>query len=268
MNPLGSSIPVRRVAAARELLASARTYYVSTTGNDNNNGMSPSAPFLTIQKAVDVVCGTVDMGPYQVTIQLADGTYTTGVSLKQYAGVLPPIISGNSSTPANTVISTTNDSAISALGPFYWIVKNTKLATTTSGHCVLVSNKAHIDLYNMDFGVCADYHVHTDSLSLVNLKSSYAISGSAKRHLSGTNKSEIFSANLSVVITNSPAFSNAFVASYLGALITFTGATFTGSATGVRYNGSYNSIIYTNGGGASYFPGNSAGSVSNGTLYA
>ncbi|MHB1565700.1 MAG: right-handed parallel beta-helix repeat-containing protein [Acidiferrobacter sp.] len=49
-----------------------QTYYVSTTGSDTNNGLSPQTPFLTIQHAVDTV------GPGG-TIEVMGGTYTGGI---------------------------------------------------------------------------------------------------------------------------------------------------------------------------------------------
>jgi hypothetical protein len=42
---------------------------------------------------------------------------------------------------------------------------------------------------------------------------------------------------------------------------------FAGSATGVRYSGDTNAVIKTAGGGANFFPGSSAGSVSTGAQY-
>jgi hypothetical protein len=46
-----------------------------------------------------------------------------------------------------------------------------------------------------------------------------------------------------------------------------SGATFAGSATGPRYVVSLNGVINTFGGGASVFPGNSAGSIATGGQY-
>ena len=48
------------------------TYYVSTTGSDSNNGLSPQTPFLTIQHAVEAV------GPGG-TVSIMGGTYPGGV---------------------------------------------------------------------------------------------------------------------------------------------------------------------------------------------
>jgi hypothetical protein len=93
-----------RAENQREVLTADRTYYVATTGSDSNDGLSSGSPFATIQKAVDVVC-SLDLSIYQATIQLADGTYTAGATLKQYVGALPPIIQGNTTTPANVVVN-------------------------------------------------------------------------------------------------------------------------------------------------------------------
>src|SRR5215813_8218687 len=72
----------------REVLAAARTYYVAPAGSggsDSNNGLTSTAPFLTIQKAVDTVAA-LDISGNAVTIQIADGTYTGAVTLKNVPG--------------------------------------------------------------------------------------------------------------------------------------------------------------------------------------
>jgi hypothetical protein len=50
-------------------------------------------------------------------------------------------------------------------------------------------------------------------------------------------------------------------------IIDIFGNTFFGSATGIRYNVTTNGVINTNGGGANFLPGNSAGVFSNGGQY-
>jgi hypothetical protein len=44
-------------------------------------------------------------------------------------------------------------------------------------------------------------------------------------------------------------------------------ATFTGSATGLRYHVEENSVIETNAAGATFFPGNAAGTTTTGGQY-
>ena len=69
-----------------------------------------------------------------------------------------------------------------------------------------------------------------------------------------------------VSLTGTPAFFRFANAQTLG-VIEATLATFSGSATGVRYNVVNNAVISTNGGGANFFPGNSAGSSGTGGQY-
>lgn len=65
----------------RELLTSARTYYVRTDGSDSNNGLTDSAggAFLTIGKAFTVI-STIDKNGYAVTVQCGTGTFAEAVA--------------------------------------------------------------------------------------------------------------------------------------------------------------------------------------------
>ena len=71
-----------------------------------------------------------------------------------------------------------------------------------------------------------------------------------------------------ITISGSPSFSSvAFAeAAYLGEIDCYS-VTFTGTATGPRYKVSENGVIFTNGGGPNYLPGNSAGTISSGGRY-
>ncbi|WP_284736115.1 hypothetical protein, partial [Dongia deserti] len=70
-----------------------------------------------------------------------------------------------------------------------------------------------------------------------------------------------------ITLVGTPNFSGAFVQAQDLAYVAFTSITWSGSATGTRYNGSGNSIIQTAGGGATYLPGNAAGTTSTGAQY-
>src|SRR6476646_2875498 len=102
-----------RKSSGREVLTSDRTYYVSTTGDDSNDGLTSGTPFLTIPKAIAAVA-SLDLKIYNPNIQLADGTYTitSEISLKQLTGAGTVTIQGNPTTPSNVVINqTTADQA-------------------------------------------------------------------------------------------------------------------------------------------------------------
>jgi HK97 family phage major capsid protein len=63
------------------------------------------------------------------------------------------------------------------------------------------------------------------------------------------------------------AVSAFFAYSSNAALVHAFGHTFSGSATGTRYLANGNAVVFTNGGGASYLPGNAAGSTATGGQY-
>ncbi len=108
--------------------------------------------------------------------------------------------------------------------------------------------------------------------AFIDITGSYTISGAAARHLIATGAGAIIKAQASATITLSgtPAFATAFaVAEELGEVRFNSGAvSFSGSAKGARYSSTLNGLVSSNGGGASYFPGSSAGSTATGGLYA
>ena len=77
-------------------------YWVDgTNGSDNNNGSSGS-PFKTIAKAVSMIPQIVN---HSVTINVADGSYSEGITLTGYMGSGVISVVGNTTTPANVVLS-------------------------------------------------------------------------------------------------------------------------------------------------------------------
>lgn len=252
----------------REVLTAARTYYVRTDGADTNSGLADTAAgaFLTIQKAIDVA-SSLDLNGYNVTIQVANATWTQALTLKQPAGVGTCTLQGDTTTPANCTISTTSANAITASGaPIIWTLSGLRLQTTTSGSGVAASNNCLITLSNVHFGACADNGIFTSSGAVVSVTSNYTISGGSLRHLNLIG-GEIFIQNRTITITGTPAFSVAFVSSARSATLHINGSTFSGSATGTRYDAISNSVIFTNGGGATYLPGNASGTTATGGQY-
>lgn len=261
--------------AVREVLSADRTYYVRTDGSDSNDGLTNSAggAFLTIQRAVDVCAETLDFGGYTVTIQVGDGTYTDPVVLKAMVGMAGPdslVINGNSTTPSNVVISTTSAHAISLDGPTVMgHVKYLKMQTTTSGMCCNVVNKATLLLSGVNFGTCANYHVLMNGAARLQIKAGtgYTISGGATFHFYVGAKCTVQSESVgTVTLSGTPGFVNfAYVED---GNLRINGNTYSGSATGSRYSVVLNGVIFTNGAGATYLPGDSAGSTATGGQYA
>ena len=63
-------------------LSSDLTLYVSTTGNDSNDGLSAGTAKRTIQAAVDSI--PKNLGGHSVTIEIADGDYTDAGPVSLY----------------------------------------------------------------------------------------------------------------------------------------------------------------------------------------
>lgn len=255
-------------AATRERLTADRTYYVRTDGSDSNDGLTNSSggAFLTIQAAVDAT-NLLDLAGYDVTISVGSGTFTSAVALKQVFGGSASIVGAGL---ASTTISTTSVDAVTASGNVTdWTITDLKIQTTTSGSCLAVLYHSVVTVRNVAFGACANTQVSARADGVVKLDGSYTINGGALWHIRAAAKGTIeYTAAGTVTLSGTPAFTTAFAAADRSSLITTTATpTYSGAATGARYTSTLNSVIYTSAGGATFFPGNSAGSTATGGQY-
>jgi hypothetical protein len=255
----------------REVLTADRTYYVRTDGSDGNTGLANTSggAFATIQKAVNVALGTLDFYGCTVTIQVADGTYSAGALIGPGVGITGAskfVIKGNSTTPGNVIVAVTGNHVFTAESGGLVTIKDMELRTTTSGCQLAATSSGHIEFANIRFGASGEHHVLTQTLGKVIAVGNYAITGSGQCHfraISGVIRTSKFT----VTLTGTPSFSGAFAyTEYLGLIDAF-GMTFSGSATGKRYDASSNGVIRTNGAGGAYFPGNANGATATGGQY-
>ena len=255
---------------ARERLTANRTYYVATTGSDSNTGLTVGSPFLTIQKAFDVVFNNLDVNNKTVTIQIADGTYTAGVLITYpHVGGGSIIVNGNSGTPANVIVSTTSSSCFWADGGARFQVQNLEMRTTTNGICVRASlANSQITLgAGVRFGTCAQYHIFANYSGYVLFSADYSIVGGVTTaHMYSNNAGMITCTSKTVTITGTPAVGTFALVDSASIAILFSN-TYSGAATGTRYSATTNGVINTNGGGAAYLPGSVAGSTGTGGQY-
>lgn len=255
----------------REVLTGARTYYVRTDGSDSNDGLANTSgkAFLTLQKAVDVVA-SLDTSIYQVTIQVGNGTYTTGVTLKQPVGALPPILLGNVTTPASCVISTTNAYCVNAIGPaINWELRGFKLTSAGSLWPVVIENGALLHVNGpMELGATPSFHYVVGVGSTLKISASYTISAGGLAHFNILSGGILYYDSLTVTLTGSPAWSTAFIMLTSLAIATTGGVTFSGATTGKRFQVNANSVIDTFGAGINYFPGTVPGTQATGGQYA
>ncbi len=254
---------------AREKITAARTYYVRSDGSNSNDGLSNTSggAFLTIQKAIDTA-SALDNSGFAITIQVADGTYTGANICRSFVGSGLITIIGNTTTPANCLISTTAATCFTCsnvLGA--WRIEGFKLQTTTSGFGIIASGKSNLSLGVMDYGTMASgfSHIYCETgASIIQSSTSYTISGGASSHIRAVHCGQITQNVNTVTLTGTPAFGAAFAFADNLSLIRAVSNTYSGSATGTRYSVTGNAVIDTAGGGASYLPGNAAGSAPSG----
>lgn len=249
------TLPAAQVARMREKLAAARTYYVRTDGSDSNSGLANTSggAFLTIQKAVDVST-SLDANTQQVTVQIADGTYTGTVTLAPMLGSLPLIIRGNNGTPANVHVNVTGNAFTAVAGGCYAQILDMKI---TASSIALFVQGGVVEYGNVNFGAAA-VHVLPQYNGRTKALANYAISGGGLAHIRirEGGKGEIVAKT--VTITGTPAFSSAFAEGINGGLLAIDGNTWSGSATGKRYIANSNSWIASAG---ATLPGNAAGTT-------
>lgn len=261
-NGSATVITTSGTCASREVLSGARTYYVRTDGNDNCNGMTNAAgssgdcAFLTLQKAADTVA-TLDIRTNNVTVSVQAGTYTGAVSLQPPNGTGTYSFTGDTGTPANVVVSITGGSAFTTnRGTF--TIQGFKISST-AGYCILANSYSNVTLGANEYASCAAGHLYSGPASIVTFSANYTISAGSAYHILADPSSVTFMDNRTVTLTGTPAFSTAYIRA-VGATIMARAMTFSGSATGSRYDIQGPGMINTGGGGASYLPGNAAGS--------
>lgn len=262
-------------STGRELLTAARTYYVRTDGNNANTGLANTSggAFLTIQKAVDTIT-TLDIAGFTVTVQIADGTYTTPVILKNVVGFSVPgnlVIKGNNTTPSNVIISTTAADAFSKVGDgSIWDILDLKITVATSGNGISSQNGANLRFANINFGSHPSSGVHLLAKSGGKLFciGNYFVSGGGYIHVWADYGGLVDLSRRTITFSNSPAFSYFAIFSAVGILVAYE-MIFTngGTVTGTKYIGYLNSVVQTNA-GITYFPGTTAGSLATGAQYA
>jgi hypothetical protein len=267
------TFPNTPVAASREILTGSRTYYVRTDGSNSNNGLANTSggAWLTLQKAMDVIAGSIDLSGFNVTVNVVDGTYTGALAIKPWVGGGTVSFIGNTATPANCIISTTSADAINhSLGalPGKVTIKGFKLRTTTSGYGMNFIQAGAFDVQNMDFGAVASAHMLAKLGAFINFVGNYTITGSSGYHMIvGPGGQIVALSGVAVTVTGTPAFAGYFAYVTNAGSIYAAGFSYSGSATGARYLAEKNGVFDGTGAVATFFPGNSAGSVTTGGQY-
>jgi len=253
------------------------TFYVSTTGNDANDGLTPGTAFATGQAAWNAAT-SIDLNGHNLTIQFANGTYTqpvscAGIPLGMGAGN-GILLLGNVAQQNLVTINVTNANCIGAVrGAAVTVRGMTLQATGTTTDYIGQGNAlcadgatSYIAFDHITFGACGNAHLLSYGGTISSGPNPFTIAGSAPSHLSAEIGGVSVIADAAVTITGNPNFSQAFVSVFNGNAYVH-GTAFAGTATGVRYNVQANGVLNTSGSGDTFLPGNAAGIVGTGGQY-
>jgi hypothetical protein len=250
----------------RKLLTQNTSYYVRTDGSDSNDGTANTAggAWLTLQHAYDWIADNLDFGGYEVTLNVADGTYSDvneGISgiyggysggawvalliYKAWVGGGAFRLIGNATTPDNVYINATGVIESSCIvvagcslpGPIY--IKGFKLFSDHEGINLLCAGTLNID-GPMVFAANTNGHIVAGAPgAYVNVGRpdatvSYTIVGGGARHLQAEMGGVIFVyLNTEIVATGTPVF-NAFAdAQFNGVIYNNFYTSISGAMTGI-----------------------------------
>lgn len=256
----------------RELLKADRTYYVRTDGNNSNTGLvnSSGGAFLTIQHACDVAA-TLDFNGHTVTVQIVDGSYSETVIIPVMVGQATFssfTLKGNVGTPANVSLTGTSGfaGAINAGQGSQCFLTGITITGAGSGYGIQATRGGFINFTGLSFnGSDADIFANGGTITSF---SNYSIVGAtgAGQHFFSALGGMIQIQGMTVTITGTPNYGFFAFADTVSSM-QIPSITFSGSATGNRYIAKANGVIQTFGAGATYLPGNVAGSTSSGGQY-
>jgi len=248
--------------------------YVSVSGgNDSNSGLSSGAAFATIQKAVDVAATyrTLDLGAARPTviINLANGTYTEAVTVSWCSARIK--FTGSTSAVWNC---TTAGAWALAITPYSYVSISgiTFGGSATSKGIIALDNSVLYMTGGHVFAQMSSQHLAIARNSTMYISGNYTISGSALIHYGIYDTSSVvFIVNgLTITVSGTPAFSVAFAdVGRLGSINAGDVATltFSGAATGKRYQCYNGGQVWTNAKGVNMFPGSVAGTVGSSGAY-
>jgi hypothetical protein len=267
-------------ANSRTFLTAHKYVYISPTGSDTTGDGTNANPWATLQYAWDTIQAFTDYAGFQVTCQMADGTYhgsleAAGVSIgATQTGAF--IVRGNVSNNAAVVLNVTGDNALTAYASASFTVQHLTVMSTTSGGeggAGIAATYGGVVIIGpgVVFGACSGNHMYATAGGSIIATAGYTISAGAQAHAEASTGgyielSEEGGPTYAITLTGTPNFSNAFAIAYMGNLAS-SNNTFSGAATGPKYLAELNGVIFTGGKSVNYFPGSVAGTTSTGGQY-
>lgn len=240
------------------------------TGSDSHDGKANTAAgaFLTLQKAMDVISDTLDLGSFNAAVVIADGTYLGGVALRAYVGRGAVTFLGNAAYPGNSALNTAGNCFNGYFCGGRWTIKDMELRAAGNG--MNLDGPGNIQFSNLRFGPCSNAHVRGTQGAQLDAIGDYSVVGGGGFHLL-TGWLATITVNSRAVTFYGAAFSVSTAYADSLSLIQLISTTFPGAATvtGKRYTIGVNAAINVAGSpaGEAYIPGSIAGSKGPGGQY-
>lgn len=262
-----------RVTTGGQIIAedkmALKTFYVRPDGNNNNSGFDNTADgaFFSLGAALnrlrempyDLAGYENDgSGSYDWRIVMGAGTFDEAVELPDTRFSRVTI---EGASPTTTIAKSYVSRAVRTA----WTIKNQQLGGS-GVVCLTALEGAQLNFSNIAVVASSYIGICDNNARMSSLGQPFSISGGLTTAFLTRYGGRIALNDSAVTITGTPAIGR-FAQAQSNASIFANGMTFTGSATGNRYDVTTNGVIDTNGGGANFFPGNAAGSTATGGQY-
>ena len=249
--------------AAHNSLTAARTYYLRSGGSDQNDGLTVATPLATVNGAKAKLRQLKTNG-FAVTLDLGPGVWPAMAFTE-----------GELGDTAALTINGAGDQLTTVSGAGYYAVRfyNINACVTlqnfgfNSGTYGIESlNVKRLNINKLRFGACGSHQVYLQRTYCVT-GAGLVIDGGAATAFACCNCS-FLRVGQAITINGAPHFSTAFTYCSGQGYSNWVYATFSGTATGIRYQSELSGFILSGGGGANYFPGSLAGVTATGGYYA
>lgn len=270
------SIVLLETCQARTVLTAPISYYVATTGSDDNDCLSARAPCRHIQVAVNKVCNDIDQAGFAATVQLVGGSaespsiFNERIRLCNYLGSsaealsATPKINGDPNSPKSYVVDGTG--GIALLGPVTampWTIDGISIRSA-GGVAVEVDNTGLLYACNIDFGPAA-VHVLAVINAVYVVCGNQSISGNSDVHWSASHGGIIITQpNRSLTIAPGVSVALWFIRAEMRGMVSIaSNFKFNGGVLGHQYAAVTGATIQT---GGIALPGSLAG-INDGTAF-
>jgi hypothetical protein len=233
-------------------------------GDSTSFGVYIGRPCSSVQQAYDQIARYFDLNGYTATISCANATYSAGLNAATPTIGGRVIVAGQGGGTVFSVAGT-----CFTAGPGTDIEIQSVNLTSSGANCARADRGVLRVGSGAVFGSAAGDHIQADNRGTVILSGGYFIIGGGASHLNAENCG-VIEGGVTCTLLGNVTIADFAKASRNGVVDAAGGTYSLGafSVTGTRYSATLNGVLFTNGAGANFFPGNVAGTTATGGQYA